>query len=78
MKFPLINRDFNKRREDFGSLRDFNDYLETIEDIIFNLSNNIEIIETNKKIQAYKEANKESIIRNRVKPSQVKNIKDIV
>ena len=74
----MINRDFNKRREDFGSLRDFNDYLETIEDIIFNLSNNIEIIETNKKIQAYKEANKESIMRNRVKPSQVKNIKDIV
>jgi len=65
-----ILRDFNKRREDFGCLRDFNDYLETIEDIIFNLSNNIDIIETNKKIQQYKEVNKESIVKNRVKPTQ--------
>eukprot|EP00088_Acartia_fossae_P013910 TRINITY_DN17379_c0_g1_i1.p1 TRINITY_DN17379_c0_g1~~TRINITY_DN17379_c0_g1_i1.p1 ORF type:complete len:316 (+),score=66.16 TRINITY_DN17379_c0_g1_i1:32-949(+) len=62
-----ILRDFNKQREDFGSLRDYNDYLEMVEDIIFNLANNIDIIETNKKIQAYKDVNKEQIVRNRLR-----------
>ena len=36
-----------------------------VEDIIFNLANNIEIVETNKKIQTYKDLNKEQIVRNR-------------
>jgi len=65
-----ILRDFNKQEEDFTTLRAFNDYLEMVEDLIFNLSNNIDIIETNKKIQAYKEANKEVILKNRVKPTK--------
>ena len=41
-----------------------------VEDIIYNLSNNIDIIETNKKIQTYKEANKEQILRNRTRPTK--------
>ena len=61
----LFSRDFNKREEDFGCLRDYNNYLEMVEDIIFNLSNNIDVTETNKKIQVYKEVNKEQILRNR-------------
>ncbi len=36
-----------------------------VEDIIFNLANNIDIVETNKKIQVYKEVNKEQILKNR-------------
>ena len=58
-------RDFNKRQEDFGCLRDYNNYLEFVEDIIYNLSNNIDIVETNKKIHTYKEVNKEQIMKNR-------------
>ncbi|KAJ7632223.1 CDK-activating kinase assembly factor [Roridomyces roridus] len=48
---------FNKRVEDFMSLRDFNDYLEDVEDITFNLINDVEPVETEARIAAYREAN---------------------
>ena len=65
-----ILKDFNKLQEDFDSLREYNDYLEMVEDIIFNLTNNIDILETNKKIQQYKEDNKDNIMKNRSRLSQ--------
>ena len=46
-----ILKDFNKLQEDFDSLREYNDYLEMVEDIIFNLCNNIDVTETEKKVQ---------------------------
>ena len=63
-------KDFNKQEEDFESLREYNDYLEMVEDIIFNLSNNVDTLETNKKIQQYKEENRTTIIKNRSKMSK--------
>eukprot|EP00092_Neocalanus_flemingeri_P030148 GFUD01032726.1.p1 GENE.GFUD01032726.1~~GFUD01032726.1.p1 ORF type:complete len:306 (+),score=127.81 GFUD01032726.1:44-961(+) len=65
-----ILKDFNKHEEDFETLREFNDYLEMVEDIIFNLTNNLDILETNKKIQSYKENNKEVTVKNRSKQSK--------
>eukprot|EP00095_Tigriopus_kingsejongensis_P003705 maker-scaffold382_size189932-snap-gene-0.30 protein:Tk03705 transcript:maker-scaffold382_size189932-snap-gene-0.30-mRNA-1 annotation:"cdk-activating kinase assembly factor" len=65
-----ILRDFNKKVEDFDSLRGFNDYLEMVEDIIYNLSNNIEILETNKAIAEYKDKNKDFIAKNRHRQSK--------
>ena len=65
-----ILKDFNKQEEDFESLREYNDYLEMVEDIIFNLSNNVDTLETNKKIQQYKEENRTTIIKNRSKMSK--------
>ena len=65
-----ILKDFNKQEEDFESLREYNDYLEMVEDIIFNLTHNIESLETNKKIQQYKEENRSQIIKNRSKMSK--------
>ncbi|XP_011303096.1 CDK-activating kinase assembly factor MAT1 [Fopius arisanus] len=62
-----ILRDFNKKEDDFTTLRDYNDYLEEIETIIYNLSNNIEVIETNKRIEQYKRENREQILRNKNK-----------
>lgn len=62
-----ILRDFNKREEDFFTLREYNDYLEEIETIIYNLANNIDIIETNKKIEQYKKDNKEQIAKSKSK-----------
>lgn len=62
-----ILRDFNKREEDFGSLREYNDYLEEIETIIYNLANNIDVIETNKRIEQYKKDNKEQISKSKSK-----------
>jgi len=58
-------RDFNKKEEDFVTLREYNDYLEMVEDLIYNLSNNVDILETNKRIAAYKEQNKAFISKNR-------------
>ena len=60
-----ILKDFCKKDEDFENLKDYNDYLEMVEDIIFNLSNNIDILETNKCIAEYKEKHKDQINKNR-------------
>ena len=65
-----ILKDFNKQEEDFESLREYNDYLEMVEDIIFNLTNNLDILETNKKIQLYKDENKDNIMKNRSRLSK--------
>ncbi|KAJ4427707.1 hypothetical protein ANN_25359 [Periplaneta americana] len=62
-----ILRDFNKKEEDFATLREYNDYLEDIESIIFNLTNNIDVIATNKKIDQYKRDNRELILKNKSK-----------
>ncbi|XP_050315748.1 CDK-activating kinase assembly factor MAT1 [Anthonomus grandis grandis] len=60
-----VLRDFNKKEEDFASLREYNDYLEEVETIIYNLTNNIDIINTNKKIEQYKKDNRELIQKNK-------------
>ncbi|CAK1547689.1 unnamed protein product [Leptosia nina] len=62
-----ILKDFNKKEEDFTTLREYNDYLEDIESIIYNLVNNIDIINTNKRIDQYKKDNKELILKNKAK-----------
>ncbi|KAI0797846.1 CDK-activating kinase assembly factor [Abortiporus biennis] len=49
-----IAKDFNKHREDFPDLRSYNDYLEEVEDITFNLINDIDIPETEARIAQYK------------------------
>lgn len=48
---------------------EYNDYLEEIEDIIYNLVNNIDIEETKKKISEYKQKNQHQIALNQVKES---------
>lgn len=65
-----ILRDFNKREEDFETLREYNDYLEEIETIIFNLANNVDVEGTKKKIEQYKKENRALIIRNKSKLSK--------
>lgn len=62
-----ILRDFNKKEEDFANLREYNDYLEEIETIIYNLANNIDVVETNKKIDQYKKDNKDQITKSKSK-----------
>ncbi|KAG5645889.1 hypothetical protein DXG03_005036 [Asterophora parasitica] len=48
---------FNKRCEDFADLRSYNDYLEEVEDITFNLIYEIDIAKTEARIQAYRAEN---------------------
>lgn len=62
-----VLRDFNKKEEDFSSLAEYNDYLEEVESIIYNLTNNIDIVNTNKKIEQYKKDNREQIIKSKGK-----------
>ena len=65
-----VLRDFNKKEEDFATLREYNNYLEEIETIIYNLANNIDVVETNKKIEQYKRENREQILKNKSKLSK--------
>ena len=65
-----ILRDYNKKEEDFTSLRAYNDYLEEIETIIYNLTNGIDIEDTKQRIEAYKQKNQAQIKKNRNKLSK--------
>ncbi|XP_018417549.1 PREDICTED: CDK-activating kinase assembly factor MAT1 [Nanorana parkeri] len=58
---------YNKREEDFPSLREYNDFLEEIEEIVFNLTNNVDLDDTKKKLDMYQKLNKDTISRNKVK-----------
>ncbi|XP_059635964.1 uncharacterized protein LOC132278172 [Cornus florida] len=53
---------FNKREDDFPSLREYNDYLEEVEDMTFNLIEGIDVPAIDAKIEHYKKENAEQII----------------
>ncbi|KAH8041127.1 hypothetical protein HPB51_013787 [Rhipicephalus microplus] len=53
--------DYNKREEDFETLRAYNDYLEEVETIIYNLANEIDVEATRRKVEQYKRENKAQI-----------------
>lgn len=59
-----ISRIFNKREDDFETLRAYNDYLGEVEDMTFNLLNGVDVEETQRKIEAYQAANKDDIAEN--------------
>ena len=59
-----VLRDFCQTQDDFETLREWNDYLEQVEDIIFNLVNNIDKEETERTIAKYRESNKQFIKKN--------------
>ncbi|KAG0362010.1 CDK-activating kinase assembly factor MAT1-domain-containing protein [Gamsiella multidivaricata] len=52
---------FNKRREDFKTLKDYNDYLETIEDLTFKLVNEIDVETTKAAIDKFAAENRDLI-----------------
>jgi len=55
---------FNKRVEDFETDREFNDYLEFVEECVFNLINGVHLKETNAKIEDFKRENEKKIAEN--------------
>ncbi|XP_020528114.1 CDK-activating kinase assembly factor MAT1 isoform X3 [Amborella trichopoda] len=61
---------FNKRQEDFPSLREYNDYLEEVEDMTFNLVEGIDIPAIEAKIAKYQEENAEQIINSRARKAE--------
>ncbi|XP_054759629.1 CDK-activating kinase assembly factor MAT1-like [Lytechinus pictus] len=60
-----VMKDFNKQEGDFQTLREYNDYLEDIEHIVYNLTNGVDMEATRKKIENYRRENKELITKNR-------------
>ncbi|KAG0345898.1 TFIIH/NER complex subunit [Podila humilis] len=52
---------FNKRREDFKNLKDYNDYLETVEDLTFKLVNEIDVETTKQAIEKFASENRDLI-----------------
>ncbi|CAA7267937.1 unnamed protein product [Cyclocybe aegerita] len=52
-----IAKEFNKQRGDFPDLRSYNDYLEEVEDVTFNLINDIDVAKTEARIAAYRAEN---------------------
>lgn len=55
---------FNRREDEFESLRDYNDYLNEVEDITFNLINRIDLEETERRLHEHEQAHKEEIKEN--------------
>eukprot|EP00069_Balaena_mysticetus_P004638 bmy_04523T0 len=58
---------YNKREEDFPSLREYNDFLEEVEEIVFNLTNNVDLDNTKKKMEIDQKENKDVIQKNKLK-----------
>ncbi|KAF1350020.1 CDK-activating kinase assembly factor MAT1-domain-containing protein [Delphinella strobiligena] len=61
---------FNRREDDFESVMDYNNYLNEVEDITFNLINREQIEATERRISAYAEANSKAITTNAALASQ--------
>lgn len=61
-----VSRTFNRRQDDFESLRDWNDYLEQVEDLTFALVEGTpkEKTEAEEKLRRYGEANRGDIAQN--------------
>ncbi|GAB7349431.1 hypothetical protein MBLNU459_g8541t1 [Dothideomycetes sp. NU459] len=55
---------FNRREDEFDSLLDYNNYLNEVEDITFNLVNRIDVEETEKRMASYANQNSTSISAN--------------
>lgn len=53
---------YNKRPEDFPTLRAYNDYLEGVEDMIFNLIDGVDVQAIEEKVKLYQEENADQII----------------
>ncbi|KAL1819737.1 hypothetical protein ACET3Z_014606 [Daucus carota] len=57
-----ISNIFNKREDDFPSLREYNDYLEEVEDMIVNLVEGIDVPAIEARIAQYQKENSEQIM----------------
>lgn len=61
---------FNAREEDFATLREWNDYLESVETYCFNLVNAVDVEDTEAKIHAYEAQERDSIQNNAARTAE--------
>ena len=64
---------FNRREDEFESERDYNDYLNEVEDVTFNLINGVDVEASEKKLHAYAAANARAISDNAALASRETN-----
>ncbi|KAH0935891.1 hypothetical protein HID58_013008 [Brassica napus] len=65
-----ISAIYNKREEDFSALKDYNDYLEEVECMIFDLVDGINVGAIEEKIKRYSQENAEQIMVNRARKAE--------
>ncbi|KAJ4899061.1 cyclin-dependent kinase-activating kinase assembly factor-related protein [Raphanus sativus] len=65
-----ISEIYNKREEDFSALKDYNDYLEEVECMIFDLVDGINVEAIEEKIKRYSRENVEQIMVNRARKAE--------
>lgn len=61
---------FNKTREDFDTDREFDDYLEMVEDVVYKLVHGIDVKETKALVEKYRRENTDSISLNAAKRAE--------
>ena len=61
---------FNRREDEFESLRHWNNYLEEVENLTWNLLQGVDVKETERKLDAYRKQNEEGIRQNAALESQ--------
>lgn len=59
-----LAKTFNRREDEFQDLKSYNDYLNDVEDITFNLINKIDLASTEAKIRKYQEQHDKEIMEN--------------
>lgn len=59
-----MSRIFNKREEDFETMHDYNNYLNKVEDIIFDLINGVNVEQRNREVAEYQQSESDSIAEN--------------
>lgn len=65
-----VNSIYNKTEEDFPDLKEFNKYLEEVEDIVFKLSNGIDVEQTETELNKYELEHKLEILERNMRESQ--------
>ncbi|PVU95423.1 hypothetical protein BB559_002741 [Furculomyces boomerangus] len=72
-----ISKIFNRTQNEFKTLREYNDYLEMVEDITFRLLNNENVQETEEEIARYSQQHKDQISANLERQKREKRIEQL-
>jgi CDK-activating kinase assembly factor MAT1 len=62
-----VLQDYNQLEGDFPSLQAYNDYLEEVETIVYNLCNGVDVEVTREKMEQYRRDHQTFIMKNREK-----------
>jgi CDK-activating kinase assembly factor MAT1 len=69
-----VLQDYNQLEGDFPSLQAYNDYLEEVETIVYNLCNGVDVEVTREKMEQYRRDHQTFIMKNREKRRQLERL----